>query len=155
MAEILGSVKVSGFIAPTSETDIYPSHDSKYGKGGWREVATLLDRDLITVGRRAEGMAVYVQETDTVYILKDGLDNTNWALLQTGGGSSYQSASIDFSSYEEIVALENDDYILISRGGNLKKIKVSNARDYFNPSGYAVMVGDDFIVANGQYVVVS
>ena len=53
---ILGSVKVSGFVAPTSETDIYPSHDSKYGKGGWREVATLLDRDLITTDRRTEGM---------------------------------------------------------------------------------------------------
>lgn len=66
-----------------------------------------------------------------------------------GGGSSYQSAGIDFSSYEEITALDNDDYMLINRGGNLKKIKVSNARDYLN-----VMVGDDFVVVNGQYVVV-
>ena len=92
---ILGSVPVSGFVAPTAETDIYPSHDSKYGKGGWREVATLLDRDAITVERRAEGMAVYVQETDTVYILKDGIDNTNWTLLQTGGGTSTISGATD------------------------------------------------------------
>ena len=71
-----------------------------------------------------------------------------------GGGSSYQSAGIDFSSYEEVTALDNDDYMLINRGGSLKKIKVSNARDYLNPPSDAVMVGDDFIVANGQYVVV-
>ena len=71
-----------------------------------------------------------------------------------GGGSSYQSAGIDFSSYEEITALDNDDYMLINRGGSLKKIKVSNARDYLNPPNDTVMVGDDFIVANGQYVVV-
>lgn len=71
-----------------------------------------------------------------------------------GGGSSYQSAGIDFSSYEEITALDNDDYMLINRGGSLKKIKVSNARDYLNPPNDAVMVGDDFVVANGQYVVV-
>ena len=71
-----------------------------------------------------------------------------------GGGSSYQSAGIDFSSYEEITALDNDDYMLINRGGGLKKIKVSNARDYLNPPSDAVMVGADFIVANGQYVVV-
>ena len=71
-----------------------------------------------------------------------------------GGGSSYQSAGIDFSSYEEITALDNDDYMLINRGGGLKKIKVSNARDYLNPHNDTVMVGDDFIVANGQYVVV-
>ena len=71
-----------------------------------------------------------------------------------GGGSSYQSAGIDFSSYEEITALDNDDYMLINRGGGLKKIKVSNARDYLNPPNDTVMVGDDFIVANGQYVVV-
>jgi hypothetical protein len=71
-----------------------------------------------------------------------------------GGGSSYQSAGIDFSSYEEITALDNDDYMLINRGGSLKKIKVSNAIDYFNPPSDVVMVGDDFVVANGQYVVV-
>lgn len=71
-----------------------------------------------------------------------------------GGGSSYQSAGIDFSSYEEVTALDNDDYMLINRGGSLKKIKVSNARDYLNPPNDAVMVGDDFVVANGQYVVV-
>ena len=71
-----------------------------------------------------------------------------------GGGSSYQSAGIDFSSYEEITALDNDDYMLINRGGGLKKIKVSNARDYLNPPNDTVMVGDDFVVANGQYVVV-
>ena len=71
-----------------------------------------------------------------------------------GGGSSYQSAGIDFSSYEEVTALDNDDYMLINRGGSLKKIKVSNARDYLNPPSDAVMVGDDFVVANGQYVVV-
>ena len=71
-----------------------------------------------------------------------------------GGGSSYQSAGIDFSSYEEVTALDNDDYMLINRGGSLKKIKVSNARDYLNPPNDTVMVGDDFIVANGQYVVV-
>ena len=71
-----------------------------------------------------------------------------------GGGSSYQSAGIDFSSYEEITALDNDDFMLISRGGGLKKIKVSNARDYLNPPNDTVMVGDDFVVANGQYVVV-
>ena len=46
-------------------------------------------------------------------------------------------------------ALDNDDYMLINRGGSLKKIKVSNAGDYLN-----VMVGDDFVVSNGQYVVV-
>ena len=71
-----------------------------------------------------------------------------------GGGSSYQSAGIDFSSYEEVTTLDNDDYMLINRGGGLKKIKVSNARDYLNPPSDAVMVGDDFVVANGQYVVV-
>lgn len=70
-----------------------------------------------------------------------------------GGGSSYQSAGIDFSSYEEITALDNDDYMLINRGGSLKKIKVSNARDYLNPPNDTVMVGDDFVVSNGQYVV--
>ena len=96
MAEILGSVPVSGFVAPSSDTDVYPSHDSVWGKGGWREVATLLDRDAITDERRTEGMAVYVQETDTVYILKDGIDNLSWVVFTAGGsGTSEISTATD------------------------------------------------------------
>jgi len=38
MALISGAVIVTGTIAPTDTDDVYATHDSKYGKGGYREV---------------------------------------------------------------------------------------------------------------------
>jgi len=48
MAQIPGSVRVAGFIAPTDSNDTYPVTDSIYGKGGYREVADITARDAIT-----------------------------------------------------------------------------------------------------------
>lgn len=106
---IMGSVPVSGFVAPTSETDIYPSHDSTYGKGGWREVADVLERDAITAERRTEGMAVYVKDTDTVYILKDGIENTDWVIFTSGSSSSN---SISEASDVVLTALANGNTLV-------------------------------------------
>lgn len=151
MAELSGTL-VASRIVPSDTLDAYATHDAEYGRDGHRSCATIAERDAITDQRRKEGMTVWVQSEQKEYRLIGGILNANWQ--EVTGGSSYQSAGIDFSSYEEVTALENDDFMLISRGGSLKKIKVSNARDYFNPPSDAVMVGDDFVVANGQYVVV-
>jgi len=78
MALITGAVNVTGTLAPTDTTDIYATHDSVYGKGGYREVLDLLERDAITIARRSDGMLVYVQSENTIYKLQDGLENTNW-----------------------------------------------------------------------------
>ena len=76
MAIITGSVRVGGFIAPTDSTDVYATHNSLYGKGGFKEVSESTDRDEITDDRRVIGMHVYVQETDTIYYLSGSIDNT-------------------------------------------------------------------------------
>lgn len=39
---------------------------------------TLVDRDAIPSVARHEGMQVYVGEDQTLYILKGGVDNTDW-----------------------------------------------------------------------------
>lgn len=82
MALISGAVIVTGTIAPTDTDDVYATHDSKYGKGGYREVATIADRDSITPLRRTEGMLVYVQDISKLYKLENGTDNTNWVEFQ-------------------------------------------------------------------------
>jgi hypothetical protein len=58
MALITGAVNVTGTLAPTDTTDVYATHDSVYGKGGYREVIDLTARDSITVARRSDGMLV-------------------------------------------------------------------------------------------------
>lgn len=78
MALITGAVNVTGTLAPTDTNDVYATHDSTYGKGGYREVADLLARDAITVARRSDGMLVYVQSEDKIFKLENGLTNDNW-----------------------------------------------------------------------------
>lgn len=78
MALISGAVNVTGTLAPTDTNDVYATHDSTYGKGGYREVADLLARDSITIARRSDGMLVYVQSEDKIYKLENGIENSNW-----------------------------------------------------------------------------
>jgi len=77
MATIPGGVRVTGFISPTDTTDVYSTHDSLYGKGGYKEVADLTERDAITDERRRIGMQVYVSSSDTFYYLSGSILNTD------------------------------------------------------------------------------
>ena len=81
MAIITGGVTLGGFIAPSDSTDNYPVTDSQYGLGGWHEVADADARNAIPAKRRREGMAVYVSSTDQTWVLKDGILDANWVLL--------------------------------------------------------------------------
>lgn len=78
MANLKGT-NVLAPVLPFSDTDEYATHEAKYGKGGWREVATIQDRDAITEDRREAGMAVYVVSENKTYILNQDL--TTWTEL--------------------------------------------------------------------------
>ena len=82
MALITGSVNLTGSIAPFDTTDVYPTHSSIYGKGGYREVQTFIDRDNIPQLRRVIGMLVYVDEDKNIYQLVDGIENSNWQIIK-------------------------------------------------------------------------
>ena len=71
---------------PFDTADTYPTHDSLYGKGGWREVADVTARDAIPTERRKGGMVVVCQDTGTAYQLANDL--TTWNTLTTGGGGT-------------------------------------------------------------------
>jgi hypothetical protein len=78
MADIPGGIKVTSFISPTDDTDTFPTHSSIYGQGGWTETASTTTRDAITTDRRSEGMAVFVKNTNTLYVLQGGITNNDW-----------------------------------------------------------------------------
>jgi len=86
MAQIPGTVRVAGQIAPTDTADTYPTHESIYGKGGYVEVADIAARNAITTERRREGMMAYVASDQNTYQLVGGIANTNWQLFVVGGG---------------------------------------------------------------------
>jgi hypothetical protein len=87
MSSIPGSVTLTGFIAPSDTADTYAVLDPKYGVGGYREVASLTERDAITTARRRIGMMTFVQSEGNIYQLVDGTNNANWALYNGMSGS--------------------------------------------------------------------
>jgi hypothetical protein len=78
MAIIPGSVPITGFIAPTDSGDLFATHDEMYGRGGYRTVETLAQRDSIAIDRRKVGMLVYVSLLNRMYRLGAGLTNYDW-----------------------------------------------------------------------------
>ena len=92
MTSIPGSVRVTGFIAPSDSADTYPTHDETYGAGGWRTVADLTARDALPAARRVEGMAVRVLDTGAglpgFYTLSGGLTNDKWVEDAIGQGAT-------------------------------------------------------------------
>ena len=77
MANINGT-NLAAPIVPFTTNDTFPTHYAKYGKGGYRTVATITERDGIFTALREEGMEVYVVETSKKYALVGGISNTNW-----------------------------------------------------------------------------
>lgn len=78
---IPGTVPVTGTFAPTDPTDVFATHDAKYGKGGWRAAATNADRNAIPAERRTPLMIVAVEDDGRTYQLKPepwAYDDTDW-----------------------------------------------------------------------------
>lgn len=111
---ILGSVPVTGFVAPTDPSDTYPSHDSYYGKGGYREVVDLVDRDSIPEQRRTVGMLVFVQSTDQIYKLSNGITNSDWVIFLDASPSS----GANVAQYQ-VTAFENETVEIYHNLGSL------------------------------------
>ena len=103
MPSIPGSVPITGFVAPTDDADTYPSHSEEYGKGGYRSVATVTDRDAIPSARRKAGMVVKVLANKMEYVLGAGLGNGNWEANPTG--------SMELGAYSELEALNGSQLV--------------------------------------------
>ena len=126
MADLQGTIVAAG-IVPTSTEDTYPTHDSKYGAGGWREVATLSDRNDIPRERMREGMAVRVADNNTVYILNT-LGQTRqqdvWQPLPTGG-SGTGNMILTQAEYDALPTKTMDTWYMVVDDNNiLRKIYV-------------------------------
>ena len=74
MEELKGT-QVAAIVVPFTDADKYATHDAEYGKGGFRSVSTIADRDAIPVERKTEGMIVRVTANGLNYEWK----NNAWA----------------------------------------------------------------------------
>ena len=64
------SIDVVSNLAPKNN-GTFPTHLSKYGKGGWHEATSLAERDAIPMARRVAGMACIV--SSQVFLLNSDL----------------------------------------------------------------------------------
>ena len=115
MAEIPGSVPLTGKVAPTDTTDTFATHVDIYGEGGYMTVANTTERDAITTERRKQGMAVFVNDTNEMYILQDGVTNADWVLF-TGGGGSGDMQDVFDNSTPNITAVDYSKDLSLSAG---------------------------------------
>ena len=96
--EIKNTIKISAPVSPYDSDDSYPTHLAEFGKGGHRSVPTLEERNLIPEERREVGMTVYVEEDDSIYILRSGITNEDWVYfgsLLSGGSIGNLTVSVD------------------------------------------------------------
>jgi hypothetical protein len=78
MTQYNNSIPVTGTITTTDTEDTYATHRDDLGRGGYRVVDSIVDRDAISSERRSEGMLVYVLEDSEMYQLIDGVGNSHW-----------------------------------------------------------------------------
>ena len=98
------TVAVSSPIVEEIPNSDVATHDSNKGLGGWHEVATLHDMQTIQPSRKREGMAVYVNEVDGLYVLRNG----EWKLFasqaKTDGYVYYQRVpSAEWNVYHGLI----------------------------------------------------
>ena len=124
MAKLQGTILASK-IVPTDSLDTYATHDDKYGRGGHRSVDTLEERDNITTPRRKEGMTVYVKENKTKYILENGIENVNWKVDSSGGGSG---GEVDLNDYYK----KTETYSKVEVDTKIADIPTTDLSNYYS-----------------------
>ena len=111
MANISGT-NLAAPIVPFTTDDFFPTHLAQYGKGGWRSVNTLADRDAITDARLELGMSVYVVSEQTLYVLTS-LDTTTTPYTKTW--SEFKAGSTDSvrktSSFDNFIPLYDGEIV--------------------------------------------
>lgn len=129
MTAILGT-NLAAPIVPFDSADTYPTHDEKYGKGGYRAVADATARDAIPADRRTEGMLVFSIADGVTYQLE--ADLTTWGTFSAGGGGSggrydigvYFAGKPDDNQFILELAMVTAVTLAISLTGSKFKIRV-------------------------------
>lgn len=70
--------------------------------GAFKIVDTIDERNAIPINSRSEGDHVYVKQTECQFILKGGVDNSNWYFDDSFQGRSSYQGLVDFSSITNI-----------------------------------------------------
>lgn len=138
MAIIPGSVPITGFVAPTDDTDVYPSHDEKYGKGGYQSVVDATARLAITAARRKEGQLVYQIDTAILYQLQSDL--VTWLPFTGGGATTTLTGDVTGSGSGSIATTLATVIVAATKGSATKSPTIQ-----VNAKGLVISISDQDI----------
>lgn len=128
----LKGTNVASPIVPFSSEDTYPTHEAKYGKGGFRTVETIAERDAIPEARREEGMLVYVvndpENINTYQYL-----NSTWQKSKIGAGVE------KVQTIEEREALKSEigDLVYVGSEG---QVFIKLSEDDWRPMSFGIPI---------------
>jgi hypothetical protein len=120
MSDLKGT-NIAGPVVPFTSDDTYATHLAKYGKGGFRSVQNINERNSIPEARREEGMLVYVIE-DPDKINTYQYINGEWLKSKIGSGIN------------KVESIEERDE-LIPESGDL--VYVNDEKDIYMYNGQA------------------
>lgn len=109
MAKITGTA-VASPIVPSDDRNTHPTHLAKYGKGGWRVVASIAERDAIPMDRRESGMVVVVATAGVNTPYQLGTNLTGWSALTLPGSAN---ADLYEDSASGISGTSSGDYFMV------------------------------------------
>lgn len=84
---------MAAMIAPFTTEDTFPTHDAKYGKGGYRSVDTIAERDAIPAARLTDGCVCYVSADQNEY--RYNATTASWTKIEKGGGGGSSVTVVD------------------------------------------------------------
>lgn len=173
MSDLKG-INVSSTIVPYTTEDKFATHDSKYGKGGFKSVLSIVERDEIPEERLSEGTLVYVKEDDTKKHFYQYL-NGSWEVAEiTGKGTTTTNNLEEFKEYNDpgSITYSNTDekfYTIVvnsetgekelkpldtyeidevsNLGSDIHKVLLSNSEhDFFTSSDNIYLIGNRLCV---------
>jgi hypothetical protein len=140
MAQIPGSIPVTGKIAPTDTLDTFATHESQYGIGD-KHVLDVAARDAITEQRRVWGMLCHLESGESYQLVKGAVDtditnNANWQPFTLGSSLTVAAGS---TAYLDITNDEISVSALL-----VTSVTTDAAADLATFVGASYTVGDEF-----------
>lgn len=127
MADLKGT-NVAALIVPFTDQDTYATHDAKYGKGGFRSVQTVTERDAIPNERKDIGMIVHISSTNINYIWT-GTTWNEWIPKGTITVDTTLSTTSTNPVQNKIVTAEFNKYTELTDFHNLETDVTTNHND--------------------------
>ena len=123
MADIIRGTNIADPIVPYTTADNIPTHYAQYGKGGFRTVETIEERNAIPFERKEAGMLVYVINDDSnihtyQWFPVDGDPDKEWKRSKMGGGDSIPI--YDSEKLNELGPAADEDYIFVRSESDLE-----------------------------------